>query len=603
MWADTESDVDFLNYTEVAELASEMISTPSLLPLSLGIFGTWGTGKSSILKLIRADLLRQGEWPDGEPGPTKHLVVEFDAWLYQGFDDAKAALMAVIAKALFDEVPESMREKAAGLFKRVNKLKLLGLIAEGGAAALGVPTFGMLSRGLNAAEDHLGSGAHKPDDDKAVQGAIDDARKRTDGLLAAKKERTAPEEIGAFRREFAEVLDGLGKTLVVFIDNLDRCSPPATIHTLEAVRLFLFLPNTAFVVAADEDMIRHAVVQHFRNPSDRHVADYLDKLIQIPIRVPKVGVQEVRAYLFMLFATAADLGPDQVAKIGALRAFLIDKLRQTWRRDSGFAVGQAVDLLGARDDDHLVAAFELADRIAPLLAYSGNVNGNPRIIKRLLNVIRMRRSVARRRGIPLDEAVIAKLALFERCVDSASTEALHNAINLSDDGSPGFLARLEAADKDDEEGDAGLPEPWKNHLAFVRDWSRLQPPLAGIDLKPAVYLAKESVPLRLVSSALSSAATKAMHALCETATVQSPAARQAIASVPSGEHGLLMHALIAEMRRSPDWGRPRGDFRGALVLAEVSPSTAEALGRFIRTLDLPKLPRWLSAMIKDRAWT
>ena len=54
-------------------------------------------------------------------------------------------------------------------------------------------------------------------------------------------------------------------TLVVFVDDLDRCLPETAISTLEAMRLFLFLQNTAFVIAADESMIRFAVRAHFKN--------------------------------------------------------------------------------------------------------------------------------------------------------------------------------------------------------------------------------------------------------------------------------------------------------------------------------------------------
>jgi predicted KAP-like P-loop ATPase len=93
MWADAETEVDFLNYSEVAELVAELIDSPDLMPLSLGIFGTWGTGKSSTLKFVKTELLRT---------PDKYLIIEFDAWLYQDYDDARAALMAVIAKALVD---------------------------------------------------------------------------------------------------------------------------------------------------------------------------------------------------------------------------------------------------------------------------------------------------------------------------------------------------------------------------------------------------------------------------------------------------------------------------------------------------------------------
>lgn len=59
-----------------------------------------------------------------------------------------------------------------------------------------------------------------------------------------------------------------------------------------------------------------------------------------------------------------------------------------------------------------------------MLAQSAKVNGNPRIVKRMMNVVRMRASVAKRRTMNLDEAVIAKLALFERCTDVKATQAL-----------------------------------------------------------------------------------------------------------------------------------------------------------------------------------
>src|SRR4051812_40647071 len=144
MWADADSKVDYLNFSEVAELAAEMVGTERLLPLSLGVFGTWGTGKSTILNLMRRELSDQKE---------KFLFVEFDAWLHQDYDDACAALMSVIAKALLDEAPEGLREKAASLFRRTNKLRLLGYAAEGVAALAGAPTMGLLRRGIEGLGD------------------------------------------------------------------------------------------------------------------------------------------------------------------------------------------------------------------------------------------------------------------------------------------------------------------------------------------------------------------------------------------------------------------------------------------------------------------
>ena len=112
MWRDSESEHDFLNFTEVADQIATLATTPSLLPVSIGVFGTWGTGKSTVLKLVEASLAR----PRAKPQPTAPIVVKFDAWMYQGFDDARAALMEVVASELLNvaEQKKTLVDKAKG---------------------------------------------------------------------------------------------------------------------------------------------------------------------------------------------------------------------------------------------------------------------------------------------------------------------------------------------------------------------------------------------------------------------------------------------------------------------------------------------------------
>ena len=69
------------------------------------------------------------------------------------------------------------------------------------------------------------------------------------------------ENIAHFRRRFEGLMASLTqvKAMVVFVDDLDRCLPPTVVDTFEAIRLFLNVPKTAYVVAANERTVRTSI--------------------------------------------------------------------------------------------------------------------------------------------------------------------------------------------------------------------------------------------------------------------------------------------------------------------------------------------------------
>lgn len=419
MWSDIETKRDYLNYLELAEVVSEVLLNPSMRPVSVGVFGTWGTGKSSLLNLIENQLQ--------DDAKDTVIIIRFDAWLYQGYDDARAALMDVIARRLYEAAKKDagLQGLAKSLLARVNTMRTLGLGIEVVAALHGVPLMGVGSKAV-AGIGKLLAGTPEAEDTQAVADGV----KAVAGLVDPAKSKSPPEHVDAFREEFQKLLIGLDKTLVVFVDNLDRCLPEQTIHTLEALRLFLFMEQSAFVVAADEDMVRHSVSQHFDGANERHVTDYLDKLIQIPVRVPRLGVTEIRAYLFMLFAEASEVDK---TKLDKLRTALEKNLRASWK-EPPITVEAASKLVGG--DAAITMSFDIAERMSALLANSTFVEGNPRIVKRLLNVVRLRARIAERRDMPVDEAMVAKFALFERCADPVAVRKLYALINEAAQGNP-----------------------------------------------------------------------------------------------------------------------------------------------------------------------
>ena len=175
MWSDSESRIDYLNYSEVSEMIAEILSDDSMLPTSIGVYGSWGVGKSSILRLISQEL-----------SDDRYVVVDFDAWLYQDFDEAKSALMTVIAKSLYAAAPKDKKEIAASFYRRVNKLKVMGIAMDLGALAMGIPTFGGITMGLGAL-GNIVRGDGDVEDVGDVRGAMKDGEERLGGLLREKE--------------------------------------------------------------------------------------------------------------------------------------------------------------------------------------------------------------------------------------------------------------------------------------------------------------------------------------------------------------------------------------------------------------------------------
>jgi len=590
MWSDVETRQDFLNYAELAEVVAELLSNPAMLPLSVGVSGNWGTGKSSMLNLVEDNLPEDTE-------DRKFIVVRFDAWLYQGYDDARAALLEAIASELVDEAKkkdDNLWWKTKSLFKRVDKLRFLGLVGEAGAAMAGFPTFGFISKAANAAS-RIAQGDRSADNLEDLKEAGKEVKEKTDGLIKPEEEATPPQEIKAFRTEFGEVLEGLKATLVVFIDNLDRCLPPQTIHTLEALRLFLFMKNTAFCIAADEDMIRHSVSKHFETTKTDHlVTDYLDKLIQIPVRVPKLGVQEIRSYLFLLFASA-HTGIDK-AKVDDLQEQLNDHLREAWGNEP-MSVRNALSVLSPDPPDDLASAFDMADRMSPLLANSSAINGNPRIIKRILNTVRIRTKLAKIRRVSVEETLIAKLALFERCMGEAASIHLYSAIQAAPDGCPDFLKAMEAADMGELSG--ASPTIWqdKEHQTFLADWIGLQPKITGHDLRPTLQLSRDTVALVGRRRGLSEAAAEVLKVLSAAERANSPVGVEEAKKIPPGERQLVMDALISELRSHSDWANRPAKWPGALLLANQYAACAPVLRAFVLQATGGNIPVWLKATL------
>lgn len=380
-------------------------------------------------------------------------------------------------------------------------------------------------------------------------------------------------------------------TLVVLIDDLDRCLPDTTISTLEAIRLLLFLKHTAFVIAADDQMIKHAVKKHFKGVEDELVTSYFDKLIQVPIRVPPLGTQEVRAYMMLLFIENSDLSDDEKEE---LRVKCCDQLSKTW-------LGKRVDLKFLRSinenlPDSLVAKLDTADRLAPLMVSTSEIAGNPRLIKRFLNALSIRMAMSKAQGVGVDETVLAKILLFERCGNTKAYSELVKAVTDNNEGKPEFLSSWEGCVSMEENFE--FPPPWDT--PFVKDWLRIPPALSDKDLRGALYVSREHAPLVLPEDRLSPEASGLLEGLLEQPDM-APSIKQDLDSLAKTETSVIMDRLLGVARNEQEWGSP-GILTACIVISQVDPTQGSRLAGFLKDRPGAQITASIVPKIGDEPW-
>jgi predicted KAP-like P-loop ATPase len=592
MWNDIETTQDLLNFKVIADTAARMIKDGNGEPVSIGVSGSWGAGKSSLVQMI-------GESLKSLDGGKNYIFINFNAWLYQGYDDARMALLQKVADKILEESKsrETCIDKAKEFIKRINWLRTVKFMAPvatgiitGGAVAGPVGSFigavsGLLSQSGMPSQEEL----------TKVKDSYNQIAPDIQKLLNEKEEKSVPKEIEALRSLFEELLKELNLTLIVLVDDLDRCLPNTAISTLEAMRLLLFIPQTAFIIAADEQMIRNAVRSHFGNIdlSDELVTSYFDKLIQIPLRVPRLGTNEVKGYLILLLADLARRRGHITQEEQALgHDAIASAIRKSW---AGGLTKKVIE--GAYGDaaPKLAVQIDLADQLANIMATSDHIAGNPRLIKRFLNNLIIRESVAKAQEMSVSFEELVKLQLFERCAPAAAFEYFAKQVGESEDGKPKFLRELE--DKIAKAEEFTFPhESWK--APFIADWLKLNPPLADIDLRPLLYLSRDKAISLASFDELSPEGREMLSALCEAKGLLQPLINK-IKQIGAIESEKIL-TRMKRRARNHQW--ESAVIVQALHLPKAFPELATSFIAMLDEIPASKRPAPLIPQLRNEPW-
>ena len=486
MWSDKETSKDLLGFNVHASLLKSVVTNEKNLPITIGLYGDWGSGKSSVLEILKEQLKDDEET----------VVVYFDGWTFESFDDAKIALIQGIVdeleknKKFLSKVGDGLSDLKDDFVKLKDSINWMRLLKA--TAKMVVPTIAAFSTGGASIIPTIALALK--DNQNSLNSIIEEGR-----LEEFLKKNVVKEEeekkyaaVREFRSDFEKLIQKSkqGK-VVILIDDLDRCLPRHIIDSLEAIKLFLNVPKTAFVIAADEFIVSNAIKSEYKslidasNDGEGNREDlgksYMEKFIQLPYHLPTLSRKEVETYVTLLFC----------------QEFLDEKSFEKVQLDfSKFITDNKFEKYGWDNIRNIIDPtkyIELNETIGFVSHFSAIIGTalrwNPRLIKRFLNAYEIRLNLLKVSGLDTqpNKFALLKLMLLEQQYINLF-KMLHGWV-MSYDGSENKIAKLEQA----IESGNFQEDMAEWNITGVKSLIEREPKFSSVDMKELFWVSRDNI--------------------------------------------------------------------------------------------------------------
>jgi hypothetical protein len=243
---------DEFGFMPYVKILGDLTIEADSLPFTIGIFGEWGTGKTSLMYLLE-------KWLNEHDGNVK--TVWFNPWKYDCKEELWSAFIQSIILKIEEESSGEIKEDVRKILKKLAGVAIRGVIEKS--------TFGIIDRqSINE-----------------IKEVISDNNKEHINFL------------NKFDEEFSDLVSkyvGNNGRLIIFIDDLDRCIPENAITILESLKLYLDNSNCIFILGMDRQIIELGINHRYGKESKITGHEYLEKIIQMPFYIPPIQFGKLR---------------------------------------------------------------------------------------------------------------------------------------------------------------------------------------------------------------------------------------------------------------------------------------------------------------------
>lgn len=531
MWSDNETTQDLLGYQVHADLLRKIILNDAMLPISIGVFGNWGSGKSSLMLLLQQSLQ---EWEESQQNEHSIILqVYFNSWQFESYDSTKLTMIESILEALDKDINtrKNVFERADDLLARINFLK--------------VGIFILKKAYDNLTPDWLKKWLPKKDDIDKITG-----KDKYNNLLEDVTKGNTSKFIATFRELFEDLVEDMRyKAVIVYVDDLDRCDPKRIIGCLEAVKLFVNVKKTAFVIGADERIIEYAISQHYpiqmkKEDISSPFSDYLEKLIQLPYKLPRLSDNEQETYITLLLCK------------NHLNEIHFNQIHQKYlefRKTDKHSKYNIDDIKANIPENQNIDFYAVEYRLPIVPIIKQFLNGNPRQLKRFLNTLYVRQELADVAGFrDIRPDVLTKIMVLEyNTLYNSRFEELYKLQNANGGVLP--LEDVEQEAKTEE----GIQNPqWKDNWSsdYLKQWLSSEPSLKDINLQNYFWVARDALKNeKPIASLVTSKVMLLFQRLCTLQTIVTMKRELPgiINACDDSEKDMIIHLINDNLRKNP----------------------------------------------------